>query len=86
MSGCTVCVYDLHQESMDTYNASVTSLRSKLLSRNIPEREWPLDIRTAGETLQRTEKRENIVLSAFEQMERALKEKQERLKREEDGR
>ncbi|KAF8157100.1 hypothetical protein B0H34DRAFT_638026, partial [Crassisporium funariophilum] len=70
MSGCAVCVYDLHEESLEAYREAVSALRSNLSAMNIPEAEWPPSIRT--QTISDTKKRKEMVMDAFEEMERAL--------------
>ncbi|KAF5350673.1 hypothetical protein D9756_008733 [Leucocoprinus leucothites] len=77
MSGCAVCVYDLYEESLEAYNEAVEDLRTKLVAVNIPEDEWPKHIRTRRQTGSNTQpaKFASVVMSAFEEMERRLKEK-----------
>ena len=73
MSGCAVCVYDLHEESLEAYNEAVAALRGSLTARHIPAAEWPAHIQPkesapkTGENNQR-----GAILSAFEEMERRL--------------
>ena len=73
MSGCAVCVHDLYQESLDGYNASVAAVRASLADMKVPEDEWPETIRPGAE------KRTPLPpsLSAFQEMERALKARRE---------
>ncbi|KAK0195533.1 hypothetical protein F5146DRAFT_1025962 [Armillaria mellea] len=73
MSGCAVCVYDLYEESMAAYKENVAALRNALVSMGVPEYEWPARILSPTEN---TERKSNVALSAFEELERALKEKQ----------
>lgn len=73
MSGCAVCVHDLYQESLDDYNASVVAVRASLTDMKVPEDEWPVTIRPGAE--KRTAS--NTSLSAFQEMERALKARRE---------
>ena len=68
MSGCAVCVHDVFQESLDDYNASVAAVRTSLTDMKVPEDEWPETIRP-GASLPAY----NPSLSAFQEMERALK-------------
>lgn len=78
MSGCAVCVYDLYEESLLEYKASVEKLRGTLAALSIPEDEWPTHIRTTrtSSTGSGTSVRQKgVVLSVFEEMERALEEK-----------
>lgn len=80
MSGCAVCVYDLYEEELPAYKDSVTTLRAALSERQIPESEWPAHIRTgtATGTATTAERSRGAVLDAFEEMERALKEKRDK--------
>jgi hypothetical protein len=76
MSGCAVCVHDLYQESLDDYSASVAAVHASLTDMKVPEDEWPEAIRPG------TEKRMSLLasnpsLSAFQEMERALKARRE---------
>ncbi|KAK0504644.1 hypothetical protein EDD18DRAFT_307335 [Armillaria luteobubalina] len=73
MSGCAVCVYDLYEESMAAYKKNVAVLRNTLVSMGVPEYEWPTSIMSPTENVER---KSNVTLSVFEEMERALKEKQ----------
>ncbi|KAK0226046.1 hypothetical protein IW262DRAFT_734648 [Armillaria fumosa] len=73
MSGCAVCVYDLYEESMAAYKKNVAALRNTLVSMGVPEYEWPTSIMSPTENVGR---KSNVALSVFEEMERALKEKQ----------
>ena len=76
MSGCAICVYDLYQESLDDYNASVAVVRASLIDMKVPEDEWPETIRPGAE--ERTSlPTSNLSLSAFREMERALKARRE---------
>jgi len=76
MSGCAVCVYDLYEDSLLTYKASLASLRARLESAGIPQSEWPSRIKSspASPAVQRPS---NTSLDAFEAMEKALKAKQQ---------
>ncbi|KAH7921831.1 hypothetical protein BV22DRAFT_994447, partial [Leucogyrophana mollusca] len=76
MSGCAICVYDLYEDSLTAYKESVASLRSSLVASGIPEYEWPSNIRHPVK--EPGEKKTNVSLSAFEEMERALREKRAR--------
>ncbi|KAI0790374.1 oxidoreductase-like protein [Abortiporus biennis] len=75
MSGCAVCVYDLYQEALEDYQNSLSSLRTSLKGINIPEDQWPQQIRLpAGGTKSSQKPRErDVALSAFEELERRLK-------------
>ncbi|KAF6746020.1 hypothetical protein DFP72DRAFT_641452 [Ephemerocybe angulata] len=85
MSGCAICVYDLYDDSMQSYEDSVSAVQSNLRALGVLEAEWPDSIRpkgsadadgkdgaaTAGGAGGRGQ-----VLSAFEELERSLKAKQ----------
>lgn len=75
MSGCAICVYDLYEESLEAYKESIVALRSSLSALAIPDSEWPDRVRTNTPV---AEKRHEVILNAFEEMERQLKEKKER--------
>ncbi|KAG2340794.1 hypothetical protein BDR05DRAFT_889233 [Suillus weaverae] len=75
MSGCAICVYDLHEESLEDYKESIVALRSSLSALSIPDYEWPDRVRANTPV---AEKRHKVALDAFEEMERQLKEKKER--------
>jgi hypothetical protein len=76
MSGCAICIYDLYEESLEAYKESLAALRSSLSALSIPESEWPERIRTTAK-IPAVEKGQDAILSAFEEMERQLKEKRE---------
>jgi hypothetical protein len=72
MSGCAICVHDLYQDDLSAYRESVVSIRASLHAWKVPESEWPESIKVKiGES----ERKRNVSLTAFEEMERALKEK-----------
>jgi hypothetical protein len=75
MSGCAICIHDLYQESLTAYKESIDSLRTSLSTLEVPESEWPPNVQTSAEHV---EWNRNVALSAFEEMERRLKEKHER--------
>jgi hypothetical protein len=75
MSGCAICVYDLYEESLEAYKESIVALRSSLSALAIPDSDWPDRVRTNTTVV---EKRHEVILNAFEEMERQLKEKKER--------
>ena len=76
MSGCAVCVYDLYEESLDTFRYSVAALRETLVQMQIPETDWPVNIRGNGPADGSVKRpTQNVSLSAFEEMERSLKRK-----------
>ena len=73
MSGCAVCVYDLHEETLKAYKDAVLSLRNSLSALHIPMDEWPPSIRQQRSSEPSApDKRKEVVLNAFEEMERAL--------------
>lgn len=86
MSGCAVCVYDVYEEALAAYKDSVATLRVTLSARDIPETEWPAHIRSTGKGKETDgsampttqEKTKGVVRDAFEEMERALKEKRDK--------
>jgi hypothetical protein len=77
MSGCAVCVYDLYEESLEAFEEAVEVLRKNLVAMNMHEHEWPEHIQTKRKGGSNTPpaKSGNVVMSAFEEMERRLKEK-----------
>lgn len=75
MSGCAICVYDLYEEALNDYKDKLSSLRTSLQILHITEDEWPTSIRPARN--ERREPKKSVSLSAFEQLELRLKEKQE---------
>jgi hypothetical protein len=75
MSGCAICVYDLYEESLEAYRESIVALRLSLSALSIPDSEWPDRVRTNTPT---AKKKQEVILDAFEEMERQLKEKKER--------
>ncbi|KAF8814818.1 hypothetical protein BYT27DRAFT_7081618 [Phlegmacium glaucopus] len=78
MSGCAVCVYDLYEETLEAYKEAVLSLRNSLSALHIPQNEWPSSIRQQGSSEPNgPDKRREMVLNAFEEMERTLKLKRE---------
>lgn len=79
MSGCAICVYDLYEDSLNTYKKAVKSLRQSLVALQIPESEWPLSVQPASVqgASKRTAGSKQISLDAFAAMELALKPKQE---------
>ncbi|KAF7350152.1 Oxidoreductase-like domain-containing protein [Mycena venus] len=73
MSGCAVCVYDLYEESLAAYKESLAAFMSALTSAGIPQEAWPKSVRT----IDTTEPKKSVTLSAFEELERSLKAKRE---------
>ncbi|KAF9039301.1 hypothetical protein BJ165DRAFT_1352071 [Panaeolus papilionaceus] len=78
MSGCAVCVYDLHEEAVEAYRSAVSSVIAKLTTKGVPSTQWPASLQKHNKpTAKSTESRKEAVLSAFEEMERALALKKE---------
>ena len=79
MSGCAVCVYDLYDEARTDYIQALDNLRSNLDKLGVPETEWPADVRRDWQGGQTSPvSKPNVTLSAFEQLEQALKAKREK--------
>lgn len=76
MSGCAICVYDLYEDTLLTYQASLASLRTQLKSMGIPQSEWPSRVKPSLNS-QVVQRPSNTSLDAFEAMEKALKVKQQ---------
>lgn len=72
MSGCAVCVYDLYEESLHAYRGLVAAVQGSLTALGIPDAEWPKGIRGSDTIYDKSP-----VLSAFQQMEKALQAKRE---------
>jgi len=78
MSGCAVCVYDLYDESLQTYKDSVSALQRSLTTLGIPDTEWPPSVRPQNNNQDLptpTSNAKQVSLDAFEAMELALKAK-----------
>lgn len=75
MSGCAICVHDLHLESLAAYDESVAALRTSLDALGVPQAEWPASIRTS--TASADAPRMDVSRDAFAAMERALQAKKE---------
>jgi hypothetical protein len=71
-------VYDLYEETLEAYKEAILSLQNSLSALDIPEDEWPPSIRhqDSGEP-STLDKRKEVILNAFEEMEKALKLKQQ---------
>jgi len=74
MSGCAICVHDLYLDALAAYHESVSSLRSSLSGLDIPESEWPSNIRTSG-VESKEERKFNVNMDVFLALERSLREK-----------
>ncbi|KAJ2955553.1 hypothetical protein NUW54_g14729 [Trametes sanguinea] len=81
MSGCAVCVYDLYDEARNDYIQAVDNIRANLDKMGVPEDEWPPDLRRKQPPPEPSA-RPDVILSAFEQLEKQLREKKERERRE----
>ncbi|KAI5118529.1 hypothetical protein M0805_009681 [Coniferiporia weirii] len=68
MSGCAICVHDLHRESLDAHAAALAAIRSTLSARGIPQTTWPPQLHPTSTS----SAKRDPVLSAFEQMEMQL--------------
>ncbi|KAF9788564.1 hypothetical protein BJ322DRAFT_1106545 [Thelephora terrestris] len=75
MSGCAICIYDLYEDSLLAYKASLASLRTQLVSMGIPQSEWPSRVETSLDS-QAIQRPANASLDAFEAMEKTLEAKQ----------
>ena len=76
MSGCAVCVYDLYEEALQSYEASLQSLRRALDDLKVPEFKRPLRIQRRQHDKSDLKDRErNVVISAFEAFEKSLRAK-----------
>ena len=79
-------MHDLYQESLEAYDASVKALRASLIALGVDESEWPaqIQIRSQGGPGggsgggEGTERKKDVALSAFEQMELQLAAKKEK--------
>ncbi len=81
MSGCAICVYDLYDEARTDYIQAMDKLRADLTKLGVPEGEWPAEIRRdgqGGDLAMASKPNANASLSAFEQLELALKTKREK--------
>ncbi|KAJ3735867.1 hypothetical protein DFJ43DRAFT_1036597 [Lentinula guzmanii] len=57
-----VCVYDLYEDSLTAYREAVTKVTDALKSMEVPEADWPRNLRTS-------ERNKDVTLTVFEQME-----------------
>ncbi|TBU31369.1 hypothetical protein BD311DRAFT_656785 [Dichomitus squalens] len=81
MSGCAVCVYDLYDEARQDYIQAIDTLRAELSKQGVEKSEWPADIRgdvRDSDPTPAPRSSASVTLSAFEQLELALKAKRER--------
>ena len=69
-----MCVYDLYEEALISYEEALAQLRGALTAAKIPVHEWPAHVQPDGSS---KDKRVDVVLSAFEEFERSLKAKRE---------
>lgn len=87
MSGCAICVYDLHDDTLTAYKDSVTSLQASLDAMGVARDTWPASIRPPPlkskaqakakfGALPPQQAQRAASLSAFEEMEMRLKAKQ----------
>lgn len=76
MSGCAICVYDLYEDSLESYYEGVQAIQSKLRALGVPDPEWPESIRPkySGNSTEASGRGsgKSQVLSAFEELERKL--------------
>lgn len=76
MSACVICVYDLYQEALEDYRDSMALLREKLRAQQIPEDDWPSDVKEKkeGESVQDPLSDLDVSMSAFAELEKRLRE------------
>ncbi|PFH47977.1 hypothetical protein AMATHDRAFT_150850 [Amanita thiersii Skay4041] len=72
MSGCAVCVYDLYEEAREKYNDAINGIKKKLEEMGVPKTSWPREV--LGER-EGKKSQKNVVMDAFEALERQLEEK-----------
>ncbi|OCH93917.1 hypothetical protein OBBRIDRAFT_789784 [Obba rivulosa] len=77
MSGCAICVYDLYNESLDSYNRALASIRGALAARHVPESTWPPELRTSPAAAEKPVPKPDVARSAFEELEARLRKKHE---------
>ena len=78
MSGCAICVYDLHEEALSKYKETIARITSSLREMNVSESEWPSELLSSNED--RSDGGTNgksPSMTAFEELERKLKAKKE---------
>lgn len=56
MSSCTVCVYDLYATALEEYEDGITEAREGLVSKNVPLKDWPIELLTGKDRETRLEK------------------------------
>ena len=70
-------IYDLHEEALKAHKEAVLSLQNSLSAMHIPIDEWPSSIRqqdiSEESELSGLDKRKEMGLNGFEEMERSLK-------------
>ncbi|KAJ4478631.1 oxidoreductase-like protein [Lentinula edodes] len=71
MSGCAVCVYDLYEDSLAAYREAVAKVTATLNVMGVPESDWPWTLRSSS-GVTGTERKKDVTLSVFEQMEREI--------------
>ncbi|WVW78229.1 hypothetical protein I302_100182 [Kwoniella bestiolae CBS 10118] len=78
MSGCVNCVYTIYADDLELYNEAVELAKERLRTSNVPEDEWPKEIRekkSGEETKEEVVKDVDPVMSAFLALENKLKSK-----------
>ena len=79
MSGCAICVYDLYDDAMSTYQDACAAARDDLRAKGVDEISWPAELRGNLSVSNAKEHQEpslykpvDPVKAAFEKMEREL--------------
>ncbi|WWC68132.1 uncharacterized protein I206_102054 [Kwoniella pini CBS 10737] len=78
MSGCVNCVYTIYADDLEIYNLALESAKQALKNDNIPQNEWPIEIRdkTNSEDVKgQIEHDVDPVMNAFLALENKLKKK-----------
>lgn len=76
MSGCAICVYDLYQEALESYQSSIDTLRYALDDLNVPEYDRPFRIqRHQSDAPQLKNSERDVIMNAFEAFEKSLQKK-----------